>query len=238
MLANLLLLSKADSSLARIALEKKRINNDLKEKHALQKKSEQDVLQRVKALEERKQRYHKEERALRDEQSKLVDRRKALTTLSNYKLQEAGNREIEHASRLLGTREETLLSMLEELEKIEAETKAAQEGLAKLKEEIVKFEQESKDAFVTFEERGKRYQEERGKLAPLVDQASLKLYERLRERHPLDTIISVKNGSCSGCFMQIQPQVYVTIAKGDTLARCPGCGRILYVEEEKGSKEE
>lgn len=57
----------------------------------------------------------------------------------------------------------------------------------------------------------------------------LALYERILENRGELAIVSVKENSCSGCFMAIRPQVVNELRLGKLLT-CDNCSRILYVE--------
>ena len=55
----------------------------------------------------------------------------------------------------------------------------------------------------------------------------LKRYTSIRlKRWP--AVVAVKNGTCSGCNMNIPPQLYNVIQRGTTLELCPNCNRIIY----------
>ncbi|RIL12118.1 MAG: hypothetical protein DCC75_00990, partial [Proteobacteria bacterium] len=112
----LLRLSKIDTSIARIAAEKREIQTAIAADQALLKKTHTDFTAKSKAFQEEQSRCNKEEKSLKEEREKLVQRRKALASLNNYKLQQAAEREIEHASRQLGIREEALLKVLDQVE--------------------------------------------------------------------------------------------------------------------------
>ena len=43
--------------------------------------------------------------------------------------------------------------------------------------------------------------------------------------------LNVEKKSCTGCHVQVRPQIVVELHKGEKLVNCPGCGRILYIEE-------
>ncbi|MCB9593583.1 MAG: hypothetical protein H6719_12690 [Sandaracinaceae bacterium] len=52
-------------------------------------------------------------------------------------------------------------------------------------------------------------------------------YERLRTQiHP--TLTEAKDGVCMGCRIQIAPQLYNQIIKGDDFYQCQACQRFLY----------
>jgi predicted nucleic acid-binding Zn-ribbon protein len=45
-------------------------------------------------------------------------------------------------------------------------------------------------------------------------------------------IVAVKNAACQGCHMNIPPQMYNELQRGDKLKRCPICERIIYWKNE------
>ena len=44
-------------------------------------------------------------------------------------------------------------------------------------------------------------------------------------------VVSVRNGTCQGCNMNIPPQLYNVLQRGVTVETCPSCHRIIYWEE-------
>ncbi|MCO6431670.1 MAG: hypothetical protein J5J00_12490 [Deltaproteobacteria bacterium] len=233
LLEQLIKLSKVDSSLAGIFAEKKRMEKTLAELASEFKKADQERQGKKKTYEEKKNRYQKEEKRLRDEQEKLVSRRKALTTLNNYKLQQAAEKEIEHASRQLGNQEEVLLGTLEEVDSLSSEVDKLDKEVQSFKERYSLLVGEQKETLVNLEQREQELQEQRLALVSGIDARSLGLYDKVRERFPMDAVAALKDSSCSGCYMQVGPQVVVQISRGDSLVRCPGCGRIVYLETEQ-----
>ncbi len=55
-------------------------------------------------------------------------------------------------------------------------------------------------------------------------------YERIREYHT-NVAVSVRRGSCSGCFNAIPPQKLVEIRNFKQLFTCENCGRMFYPED-------
>ena len=232
LLKNLIALSKVDIALARITSEKKKIEKDVLSLHGEIQKEEKDRAQKISLHSQKDAGYKKEEKRLRDEQEKLVSRRKALTTLNNYKLQQAAEKEIEHVSRQLSSQEEALLDVLQEVEELAAQIKAHDESLAEQKKKYDKLISEARKSLADLEKRSIEKKSERTLLANSIESKSLVIYERVKERFIMDPLVEVVNNLCKGCNMQIGPQVLVLIGKGDSLVRCPGCARILYVAED------
>ncbi len=57
------------------------------------------------------------------------------------------------------------------------------------------------------------------------------VYRRLVERRGSDSLASVSNATCTGCYTGITPQMQTQVAIGE-LVVCKSCGRILYLEDE------
>jgi predicted nucleic acid-binding Zn-ribbon protein len=230
-LKHLVELSRLDVLLAGIALERKKLQTKLAESEASLKRAAVVLQTKQRALEDRRHKYQSAERALKDERQKLVDRRKALTTLSNYKLQQAAEREIAVANEALSGQETVIIRMLEELDSMGADVAAVEAGF---KGEFAAFETLKADAaatVTTFAEREREYSAMRHEIATATESGALSQYTRIKDRFPMGAVAKVEQGMCAGCFMQVGPQVIVQIARGNGVTRCPGCGRILYQDE-------
>lgn len=233
LLADLLQLSKVDSALASILAEKKGFEKLIQEKSEAKRKSELLVQAKTKVAEEKRDLCRKEERSIADERSRLAERRKALKTLSTFKLQQAAEKEVDYGARQVSLREETLIKALGEAENLEKDLKATKDEHARIVADLEKAEAEARDTLVTLNEREARHRGDRIELAKKIDPAAISLYGRVVGKHAMNAVVAINKGTCSGCFMQVGPQVVVQISRGNALVRCPGCGRILYLPEEQ-----
>lgn len=231
LLKNLIELSKIDVSLARNTAQKKKVESEVLALHASMQKEEAEKAKKVKLHDEKKAHYQKEEKRLRGERDKLVERRKALTTLNNYKLQEAAEKEIEHVSRQISVQEESILNVLEEVEVLAKQIAAHDTSLSEQKTKYSKLISEAKKELAALEKRAKEISTERQILANNVDSRNLSTYDRIREKFVMDPLAEVEKNLCKACNMQIGAQTLFLIGKGDSLVRCPGCARILFVSE-------
>jgi len=65
-----------------------------------------------------------------------------------------------------------------------------------------------------------------------IDKKILERYNYLLEnRHGL-AIVSLKNGTCGGCFMDLPAEVINRIKQYKDIVFCEMCARILYLEED------
>lgn len=222
-----------DQKLLQILGERKKLEKDHKAKIESLQKLERDKLEVSKRLSEVKRRYQKEESQLRLERSGLEMRRSALASLANYKLQQAAEREIEHALAELEKAEEAAMVILSESDKLESLEKNISEKLGAAEKDLKVFEEDARAHTLNLNDRQARSDEERGALVSGIDKATLQTYERIRDKFPDSPVTAVKSGNCSSCFMAVGPQMGVQLLKGDTLVRCRGCGRILFSDGEK-----
>jgi hypothetical protein len=58
----------------------------------------------------------------------------------------------------------------------------------------------------------------------------LKRYGAIRIRRGL-ALAAVASGNCSGCNMNIPPQLFNVLQRGNSIETCPYCHRIIYWEE-------
>lgn len=238
LLSKLIALSKVDASLARILAESKQLESNLADKLLSLKKRKEEFAQRSSTLAERRERIRREEKRLKDEQQKLIDRRKGLATFTNYKLQQAAEKEIEHAAKQLGVYEEQLLVAIDEMESLEAEVEQAESELNQFETEVNELAGNSDATLQSLHERRQEKEAERAELARDIDPAQLAVYDRIMQRYPMDPVVPLSSDHhCQGCYMQVGPQMIVQVARGEELVKCRGCGRILYLTQPEEKSE-
>ncbi|MBM4295385.1 MAG: hypothetical protein FJ126_10880 [Deltaproteobacteria bacterium] len=128
-------------------------------------------------------------------------------------------------------RDKTETRLLEGLELLEAKTKA----LAALDQEILEQQailaQEDEKIKAQLKELKKELaglEKKRGVLRKVVPSQLLKRYEFIRERRNGTAIAAVREGVCLGCNMNILPQQFIDLQKGEEILQCPHCQRMLY----------
>lgn len=73
-----------------------------------------------------------------------------------------------------------------------------------------------------------RLQAERRRQVGQVEPGLFQTYQRLLRSRGGLAVVSVKNGSCLGCYVALTPQTYNELRKGESLITCANCQRILY----------
>jgi predicted nucleic acid-binding Zn-ribbon protein len=226
-------ISKLDVQIAGLQAQLKQIETERKNRAQAISALELKKDARAKLLAEKKALSSREEKGIKVERDRINERRRALSTLNNYKLQQAAEREIDFVSKQIGQREELLLGLMREVETLDKDSKEIESTVSGLQGELVAFEAASQETAQGVQTRLQELQAERAKQAQLVgNNQVLTLYSRVAARFPSDPVVDVVNrDGCSGCHMKLGPQVAVQIARGDVV-KCIGCGRILKLPAE------
>lgn len=206
-------------------------------------RQEQEALdERIKKLAEREGRINeltqqideldKERRTLEDEVSdqmaNVKERQSKMMQVQTGREQTALLKEIEDAKKNVKEREERVVEIMEKLEKLNAE---AEEEKKQLKGEKALVSEETEKVRKTIEGINKGKKEKtsvREKQATDIKSSLIKKYNTLRDRRNGLAVVNVNDGVCQGCFMNLPPQQFNLVLKGDKLHTCPTCQRIMY----------
>ena len=71
-----------------------------------------------------------------------------------------------------------------------------------------------------------------------IDAVMLATFNRIKANQTNKIgIVGVKDAVCQGCHMNIPPQMYNELQRGDSLKRCPICERIIYWKDQNRRSE-
>jgi predicted nucleic acid-binding Zn-ribbon protein len=232
-LPTLIEISKLDVQIALLSAQKKKLESELVARKQVIGAHETKRGARAKVLADKKLLCDREEKGTKHERERINERRAALNTLNNYKLQQAAEREIDFVAKQIGQREDLLLGLMREIESMEKDLKEAEAVIKGLQDELTALEKESTEAIQAIDTQLQSLNGERGAHAGLLaGQKCLVEYNRIKDRFPSNPIVEVLNrDSCAGCFMKLGPQVGVLVSRGDVV-KCPGCGRMLRLAAE------
>ena len=71
----------------------------------------------------------------------------------------------------------------------------------------------------------------RDSVAQSLDARLRSKYENVFKRRAGLAVVTIVNGTCSGCHMYVPPQTINEIRKSGVIHVCPSCQRILYVSD-------
>jgi uncharacterized protein len=151
-----------------------------------------------------------------------------LSELKSNKEYQAHLFEIEVANKKKGDIEEKILLCMEKIEQLQRATKEAQEKLGVIekaytqeKQALDKLEQSLSSELADLEGQ----QQAR---SAHVEKGMLARYNSIKASRKDHALAEIKEGICSGCRLQLPPQLISEVKRAEDLHTCPYCRRMLY----------
>ena len=182
------------------------------------------------ALTETEKYYGDQKSLMTDDEVQVAGAKHKLAQAKNSKEYMAAQREIEQRREGLATREAEITKLVEAVDAKKKLLAERANDVATLKTSIDKDSDAAKVRMAEIEAKIAEVKVERDKLAAQVKPEVLKRYSNIRMRRGL-AVVSVRNGTCQGCNMNIPPQLYNVLQRGVSVEICPSCSRIIYWEE-------
>jgi predicted nucleic acid-binding Zn-ribbon protein len=177
------------------------------------------------------------ERRLAEEDMKMRDRRMRLQRVRNERELQALQREIELGKQANQQLEAESLQLLEAMEALQQQLKAAEEDQRALEHE---FREDSARHEAEIQQLGEDIEairREREELAKTIDGTLLRRYEQIFERREGLAVVEVQEAICTGCHMNLSPQFFIELQRSDEIRLCPNCHRILYFRVDRGGQD-
>jgi predicted nucleic acid-binding Zn-ribbon protein len=184
-------------------------------------------------LQDLEKRYRLLESDLQTNQGRIEKAHEKLRSIKTNKEYQSGLKEIDELKAIGSRFEDEMLQILEQVEKAKAQLKEQKARLSKRQGEIqVETEmihQEAREARERLEQMQSRARAAAENIPPQLKA----LYRRVAAaRTDGIGIVPVCDAVCQGCHVNIPPQMYNELQRGDRLKNCPNCDRIIYWQGE------
>ena len=171
-----------------------------------------------------------ERRDLRDK----VEQLKGLIAQSKDKIAQIANnkeyfavlKELEHNQRQFERQGTELAALVEEIDSIKDQIAENTKDLAAKAEEMALEEKAISTKVASLERKIKAGEKGRQVKTKGIDPNFLRRYQRIRKRFK-NAVVTAKDGTCLGCNVNVPPQVYIDLLKGQEIMNCPNCQRIM-----------
>jgi len=157
--------------------------------------------------------------------AKLKDQMASAKTNEQFK---AFQNEIEYCEKEIRKHEDRVMELLERSEPLAANVKAAEAALAEEKAVVDRRKVEARERTAVDQKALDELMTERQSLAAAVTRPVLNLFERLSKKYSGNAISDSTKGRCTCCHLEIRPQLFQDLRRGDKLFVCENCGRILH----------
>lgn len=194
------------------------------------KSIKQSISKAREELNGRKKKKMEKELELAENKDKIKKLEGRLFEIKTYREYEALQKEVAEAKKLTAEIEEEILKEMEAVEDQEVLLREKENELAEKEKE---YEQvisgyngiisELKGVYETKKQEKKR-------VTSIVNPEILSMYERIRMRNGV-ALAPARNEICTGCNMNIPPQLFNEVLTSSRMIQCPNCHRILYCEE-------
>jgi predicted nucleic acid-binding Zn-ribbon protein len=179
-------------------------------------------------LEELRRRRRDLEAEVADLEAGILASRQRLMEIKSNIEYKAMLKEIAFKEDQRDQKETLVLEVLEQLEAGQQELAALKERRAEQEAVVQRVSGAVAEESTRLEAEVAALEEKRQALRQAVPAALLKRYEFIRSRRNGNAIAEVQEGVCLGCHMNILPQQFIDLQKGEELLQCPHCQRILY----------
>ena len=168
------------------------------------------------------------ERELADRESRLSKLKDKQTEIKTNKEYQAFLTEVEAGKEEIGRIEEDLLQIMEGVDTTrQALSRSEQEH-----QEVAKSFSTYKSAIdaeaADLETDLSRLEKDRAALQEKIHSDLLKTYRQILSIRKDRAVAEIQNGICSGCHMNVPPQLIANVRKHDKVLTCSNCRRILY----------
>lgn len=154
-----------------------------------------------------------------------------LLEVKTNKEYEATLKEIDTINEKNSNIEDEIIHMLEEVDRVGTDLKEKESENASRQSaretNLRKIQEEQESIGSTLENVLKK----RDKVRSRIKENLLKKFDVIRDRKNGVAVVSVWKEICSGCHMNIPPQMYNELQRNENLMVCPHCGRIVYWED-------
>lgn len=198
-----------------------------KKEEEIQAKRADIALLRAEWSEKDKQRQEKEQ-LLQEESNKATEKRMRMNRIKNIKELQALQREIDQIKLGNSQLEEELIKLLEEAEAYASALRAKEEELKQLEAAWREKQGEIEAQVAGIERAVAEASALRQAIATQLNRELIERYELIFSRRGGMAVVTVSDGICQGCYMNIPPQLWNEIIKSEKLILCPSCHRILY----------
>ena len=155
---------------------------------------------------------------------------KEIKTQKEY---QAVSKEITTAKKVKAEQEELLLQRFGQIDALRGTIAAGEETLLALEQNVATQKEEVQARIDRVEEGVAQVIAAREEIVRGLPAAVMRRYGMLREQRRGMAVVEARDSSCLGCNMQLPPQLYNSLFRGDDLITCPHCQRILVLRRDE-----
>lgn len=237
-IAALVKLQQIELEMSKISAKLSKVNQRFEELDGQLLNLKQMIEQRESTIKEMNRQYRAYESDAQTNLDRIKKSEAKLSAVKTNKEYQSSLKEIDDLKEKNSKLEDEMIEFLERIEAADKQLKINMKAYSALeievqteKETIEKEAQEEKHHLEKLDAEWKS-------LAEGIDAELLVTFNRIKTNQTNKVgIVAVSDAVCQGCHMNIPPQLYNELQRGDKLQRCPICERIIYWKDQKERSE-
>ena len=234
-LSLLIHLQECDSMLAGLSAKKNSLPEKLQQIDEEFQRFKENISQSAMRYEKLKTEREENELKVKKISEAMARSKEKLLDVKTNKEYQAMLKEIETAETSLGELESQIIILMEEMDELSAQVKQDQETLKQAEKNYLDDEKIIEEKLSSVDAESDEWNRKRLALQKNIPEDLLALYEKIRKRNQGVGVIPVWKAVCSGCHMNIPPQLYNELQRSSDLLSCPSCHRIMYFQAQDTS---
>ena len=228
-LGNLVHLQETDTQLNLTKTEKARHPSEL-EKAKQPLLTAQNAVQQAKAdLETVSKSKREKELELQIQEANIEKLKARQSDIKTNKEYQAYLQELETARQGKGHLEDELLVQMEESDNLNKRLAEQEQSIKAAEVQFQSKERELAQHAAQLDEAIAKLEAERTVVLKQIEKKLLRDYERLKTVRKDLAVVPILHGSCSGCHMNIPPQLVAEVKLEEQIHTCSNCHRMLYL---------
>ncbi len=171
------------------------------------------------------------EREINEIGEKVGEKKAKLFQAKSNEEYAAITKEIEMLKEKISQLEDEVILLLDRIEEVKMMEQGAREEVKEKERRLQAAQAEAERQLQETEKNLQERRKEREEISHRLARRTYQLYEKVRKNRG-NAVVQAQNYTCQGCHMEIPPQTFLEVRKGETLIQCPFCNRILYYWEE------
>jgi uncharacterized protein len=168
------------------------------------------------------------ESVVTEEQSNLQKAQRKLLEVKTNKEYTAMVAEIEGFKQKITAHEDAVLHNMELIELRKQELQALDQRVKAAEQDLAEGQRRNDLELAVLQKTLAERRRSREEAVQLLERPVIDLYTRLLGGRKGLAVVSIKNGSCQGCFLSLPPQLIQEVRRNDRVLTCSHCQRILY----------
>lgn len=208
------------------------LHNEINEiDHELDKAREElaDLKTRVAQVEQDKAEL---ETSLAAEQENIHRSESHMKEIKTNKEFQAIGREISVARKQTAELEEQILQKIGQIDELASDIAARSDNLAEMEQNVAQRRQEKLAEIAAIQQDVDNDTVRRDVITKTLPASLNKRYNSLRDQRRGQAVAIARDGYCLGCNMNLPPQLYNSLFRGDELISCPHCQRVLILKQQ------